>query len=176
MLPPLLYAAVFSILARDLTSFLQITRVTTSTIGAPYAEQFQSGPPHRLLLDLLSLSPLATMLAIAVVISIAFRGAAFPPEARRLAFLAAGFVVVHALVPSQNVRYVATADALLRVLVGAFLWSELRDRKWAVPALATGLLINALVEAKLFYTIFIAAQVYDPVTDNVLRALRMLPR
>jgi hypothetical protein len=36
-------------------------------------------------------------------------------------------------------------------------------------------MVNAAAELVLFHEIFIAAQVYDPVTDNLLRALKMLP-
>ena len=38
------------------------------------------------------------------------------------------------------------------------------------------LLLNAVSELALFHEIFIVGQVYDPVTDNLLRALKMLPR
>jgi hypothetical protein len=79
---------------------------------------------------------------------------------------------VHALLPSQNLRYIAPVDPLLRILAAAFLVGERESPKW-LPAM---LLINAVAELALFHQIFISGQVYDPVTDNLLRALKMLPR
>lgn len=175
-LPPFLYVATFCILARDVTSFFTIARITTSTIGAPYAIQFQSGPAHRLILDSIAIAPVVTLLAIAAMIAIALRRDAFSSEHRHLAILAAGIVVAHAFLPSQNIRYIVSADSLLRILVAAFVFIELREKKWFPALLISGLLINAVIELKLFYDVFIAGGVYDPVTDNVLRALRMLPR
>ena len=175
MLPPFLYAAMFCLLARDVTSFFRIARITTSTIGASYAEQFQSGPPHRLIIDSLAIAPLVTLLAMAAVVSIALRRSAFPAEHRHLAVLAAGIIAVHAAFPSQNIRYIVSADSLLRVLVAAFLFVELREKKWMPALIVSGLLINTVVELWLFYDVFITGQVYDPVTDSLLRALRMLP-
>jgi hypothetical protein len=35
---------------------------------------------------------------------------------------------------------------------------------------------NAAIELALFYAVFVAGGVYDPVTSELLRALRMLPR
>lgn len=176
LLPPFLYVATFAMLARDAGTFFQIARITTSTIGAPYAVQFQSGPPHRLILDSLAIAPIVTLLAIVAMVAIAMRREAFSAEHRHLAILAAGMIAVHAFLPSQNLRYIASADSLLRVLVAAFVLVELRGKKWMPAAIGAGLVINALVELKLFHQVFIAGQVYDPVTDNVLRALRMLPR
>src|SRR5207248_1113822 len=64
-LPPLLCFAVFCALARDVTSFFRVARITTSTMSMPYAAQYQSGPPHRLLVDFLLIAPLVTMAFIA---------------------------------------------------------------------------------------------------------------
>jgi hypothetical protein len=160
-MPPLLFFAVYCALARDTTSFFQIARIITSAMTAPYAEQYQSGPPHRLLIDLLAIAPVVT---IAAIVAIAARRT-------ELAVLAVGVIAVHALLPSQNVRYILAADPLLRILVAAWAVGAFRTR-----VLVSAMVINALIELKLFHTIFIAGGVYDPVTDAVLRALGMLPR
>lgn len=158
-LPPFLYYAGFCLLARDATTFFRIARLTTSTMGAPYAAQFQSGPPQRLLIDLMAVAPLVT---------IAFLAAAFAtrtPEQRRLLLLGGGILVAHSLLSSKNLRYVITADPLMRVLVATWL----PDRRWTILAL----LANAAVELAVFWTIFMRGGVYDPVTHELLRALRM---
>ena len=157
-LPPMLYVAVFCVLAGDATKFFQVARLTTSTMNAPYPAQFQSGPPHRLLIDFLAVAPLVT---------IAFLGAAFAarsPEQRQVLILAAGILVVHSLLSSKNLRYVIAADPFMRLLVASWM----PRRKWL-------LIVNAAVELFLFHTIFVTSNVYDPVTHELLRALRMLP-
>lgn len=171
-LPPFLFYAVFCALARDLTSFFRIARIITSAMTAPYAEQYQSGPPHRLLLDSLAIAPLVTIVALAAIVGIGLRRDAFAPPYRQLALLAAGILAVHAALPSQNLRYIVAADPLLRILGAAFLLHDARPGRWLGGALA----VNAAAELLLFHRVFIAGQVYDPVTDHVFRALQMLPR
>ena len=61
-------------------------------------------------------------------------------------------------------RYVVSADPFMRLTVAAAF-----PRKWLVA-------VNAAAELVLFYIIFVVNNVYDPVTDELLRALRMLPR
>jgi 4-amino-4-deoxy-L-arabinose transferase-like glycosyltransferase len=171
-LPPFLFFAVFCLLARDVTSFFRIAHIITSAMTAPYAAAYQSGPPQRLIIDSLAVAPIITMLAIAAIAIIALRRDAFTPAHRYLAVLVGGFIAVHAILPSQNLRYIVCADPLLRILVAAFIAIELRDRTRVVITL---LVINAAVELALFHRIFITGGVYDPVTQNLLRALRMVP-
>jgi 4-amino-4-deoxy-L-arabinose transferase-like glycosyltransferase len=154
LLPPFLDYAVFSALARDATAFFRVAQITTSTMNAPYAAQYQSGPPQRLLIDLMVVAPLVT---------IAFLIAAYVKRREPVLVLAAGILIVHSLISSKNLRYVISADPFMRLLVAnAF------PRKWFV-------IVNAAVELALFYAIFVVKDVYDPVTDQLLRALRMVP-
>jgi hypothetical protein len=113
LLPPALFFGVFCALARDTTSFFRIARIITSVMDAPYARQFQSGPPHRLLIDFLIVAPLVTM---------AFLAAALrrqDPERLQVVLLAAGILIAHSLLSSKNLRYALSADPLMRVLVAA---------------------------------------------------------
>ncbi len=112
------------------------------------------------------------MLFIAAAVMMVLRPATFPREQRLLALLAAGFLAVHAVIPSQNLRYIVSADPFVRLVVATFLVNELRDRP---RILLAALLVNTFVELKLFHEIFIAGGVYDPVSQNLLRALRMVP-
>lgn len=171
-LPPACFFAVFCLLARDVTSFFRITRIITGAMRAPYAEQYQSGPPHRLLIDSMAVAPLVTILFLAALVLFALRMGEWPREARLLSFLGAGMIAVHALLPSQNLRYIVCADPLVRLTVAAFLTFELRDRPRIAMALLT---VNAVIELHLFHRIFLTAAVYDPVTQELLHALKMLP-
>lgn len=171
-LPPACFFAVFCLLARDLGSFFRIAGIITSAMRAPYAEQYQSGPPHRLLIDSLAIAPVVTMLFLAAIVMFALRMKEWSREARLVAFLGGGMIAVHALLPSQNLRYIVCADPLVRLSVAAFLAFELRDRPRVTAVL---LLVNALIELGLFSRVFMTAAVYDPVTQELLRALKMLP-
>ncbi len=169
----------FCILAGDVTSFFEIARLTASTVNAVYPAQYQSGPPHRLLIDLMAVAPVVTIFAIAALVSVATaalsgRGAAegSGTHMRHLAALAFAMFALHAILPSQNLRYIAPVEPMLRIIAAAFLVTEFRDRRWLAGLLA----VNAVIEWMLFSTIFLRGQVYDPVTDHLLRALEMLPR
>jgi hypothetical protein len=83
---------------------------------------------------------------------------------------------VHALLPSKNLRYVIEADPLARLLLASLAWKEIRSRGLGWITAGAGLAINGAVELMLFMTVFVNHEVYDPVTDALLRALDMLPR
>ena len=166
-LPCFLYFAVFCLLAHDVTSFFKIAHLTTSTIGAEYPEQYQNGPPQRLLIDFLAVSPLVMLAAIAAFGRL--RNATL--NERHLLALVGGFFVVHALLSSKNLRYIVPADSLVRLVAATFALNELRDRRWVVALIA----INAAVELMLFRTLFFVGGIYDPVTEELLRVLKMLP-
>lgn len=167
-LPPFLYFAVYCLLARDVRSFFRIAHIITAVMGAPYAEQYQSGPPQRILIDLLAVAPIVTMIAIGALVAIAMRPDGATPGQRHLLVLAAGILLIHALLSSKNLRYLVPADPLLRLLAGSWI----AGRRWTIALVA----VNAIVELWLFCVIFLTGGVYDPVTDSLLRALHMLPR
>jgi 4-amino-4-deoxy-L-arabinose transferase-like glycosyltransferase len=166
-LPCFLYFAVFCLLAHDVTSFFRIAHLTTSTIGAEYPEQYQNGPPHRLLIDLLTVSPLVTLAAIAAFGRL--RNATM--NERHLLALVAGIFIVHGLLSSKNLRYIVPADSLVRIVAATFVCSELRDRRWIAALIA----INAAIELAIFRAVFLTGGVYDPVTSELMRTLKMLP-
>jgi hypothetical protein len=45
----------------DIGSFFRIAHIITSMINAPYAEELQSGTPHRIVIDILTIAPLVTI-------------------------------------------------------------------------------------------------------------------
>ena len=165
VLPPALFFVVFCVLARDVGSFFRIARTITSAMDAPYAAQLQNGPPQRVLIDFLAIAPIVTIAFIAT--------ACWIRPARRSSgqlctlLLAAGILVVHALLPSKNLRYLVAADPFMRLLVA----SRLPGTWWT----AVALVVNAGVELMIFHKVFVRWGVYDPTTNELLRALRMLP-
>ena len=167
-LPGFLYFAVFCALAHDVTSFFTIARLTTSTIHAEYPEQYQNGAFHRVFIDLMALSPLVMLLAIAAIGRL--RNAT--TNERHLMALLGGILVVHGILSSKNVRYIVEADSLARIVAAVFVVSEIRSRRWITLLIA----INAVIELAIFRAVFLIGNVYDPVTDELMRTLKMLPR
>jgi hypothetical protein len=143
---------------------------------AEYATQYQTGPPHRLIIDSMAIAPIVTMFAILAAGFIAFRFSQTGESDWNLLILLAGIAVAHALLPSKNLRYVIEADPLARLLVASFVWREIRARGLGWPTAVAAVAVNGAVELVLFVAVFVRGAVYDPVTDSVLRALGMLPR
>lgn len=176
VLPPLLYFSTFCLLSASLTKFFRVAWIITSAMGAPYASQYQSGPPHRILIDFLAIAPIVTVIAMVAAAFLVLQLAHREEGEWQLMILLAGIVAVHALLPSKNLRYLVEADPLFRLLAASFVWRQIQARGLGWPTTIAALVLNGAAELMLFITIFIRHGVYDPVTDTVLRALEMLPR
>jgi hypothetical protein len=150
-IPPFLYFFIFVILSGSPGDFFHILSTVAGASGAPYAAQYQAGPPHRILLDLFTLSPLITILAISAI------------RLDLLSEITILLMLVFAITPSKNVRYAIMIDPLLRILAAS---TRIRWFFFAAVAVA---------DLWLFCAVFIRAQIYDPVSDNLLRALRVIP-
>jgi branched-subunit amino acid transport protein len=129
-----------------------------------------------ILIDFLAIAPLVTLGTIVAAGILLLRRAERDGGEWHLAILLAGIVAVHALLPSKNLRYVIEADPLARLLLASLAWKEIRSRGLGWITAGAGLAINGAVELMLFMTVFVNHEVYDPVTDALLRALDMLPR
>ena len=169
--PPLAYVAGFSLLARSVADFFRIGRIVTSAMSAPYVLQYQAGPPHRLLVDLLVTAPLVSIVGGAGVVLVAL-GRERGRELRALALLVAMGILAFAVVPSKNLRFIVMADPLLRLLAAGVIASATRSAAIVMAVAAA----NASIELELFYAIFISRGVYDPVTQTLLEAVGALPR
>lgn len=170
VLPPLLHAAVTIALCGGLRAYLDVLNIVmtaASSINSSFAQQYSSGPFHRPLFDLVILSPLVMVLAIA--------GAARSRRDRALGALslfAAATLIVFGLLALKNVRYVIPVDPVARLLAASVL-ASLPRRPWLVLG-AIGVI--AATELQLFYELFELADIYDPVTDSLLRALGAIPQ
>jgi 4-amino-4-deoxy-L-arabinose transferase-like glycosyltransferase len=168
VLPPLLYALVTIVLSGGVKRYrelLHIVMTAASSANTPFAQQFSSGPFHRPLFDLVILSPIVIVLAVA--------GAARSGGDRALVALTAFAVVVlivFGLLPLKNVRYVIELDPVSRLLAASAI-ASLPRRPWMAIAVV-GLV--AATELQVFHEL-LAADLYDPVTDELLRALHAIP-
>ena len=170
VLPPLLHGAVTIVLCGGLRAYLgllTIVMTSASSINSSFALQYSSGPFHRPLFDLVILSPLVMVLAIA--------GAARSRRDRALdalSLFAAATLIVFGLLALKNVRYVIPVDPVARLLAASVLASFPR-RPWLLLG-AIGVI--AVTELRLFFELFEMANIYDPLTDSLLRALDAIPQ
>lgn len=170
VLPPLLHVAVTMALCGGLRAYLDLLNVlmtTASSTNSSFAQQYSSGPFHRPLFDLLILSPLVMVLAIA--------GAARSRRGRALdalSLFAAATLIVFGLLALKNVRYVIPVDPVARLLAASVL-ASLPRRPWLVLG-AIGVI--AATELRLFFELFEMANIYDPLTESLLRALDAIPQ
>jgi len=171
LVPPAAYFAGFSLLARSGADFFRLGRIVTSAMSAPYVMQYQAGPPHRLLVDMLVTAPLVSIVGGAAVVLVAL-GRERGKELRALALMVAAAVLVFAVVPSKNLRFIVMVDPLLRLLAAGMIASAAR----CGPVLTAVAAANASIELELFYAIFVSRGVYDPVTQTLLEAVGALPR
>lgn len=89
-----------------------VLRAGSKSHVTPYTKDQQQGAPHRLLVDLVMVSPVATLMGL------------FGDW--RLVTMAGLLLVAHAMAPVRNVRLVLAADLLLRAsAVSAFGWWSL---------------------------------------------------
>lgn len=173
VVPPALYFLGFAVLSRSLTDFFEIGQRAASTIGAPYALQYQAGPPHRIVFDFLLIAPVVTILAGAAI-TMVLLAVIEDRRARALTAFVVVAVVVFAFVPSRNLRYYAVLDPAVRVMAAMALTLIQRvPRHSTLAAVATA---NAVVEIELARRLFVEKGVYDPVTHTLLEALGGVPR
>lgn len=110
----------------------------------PYSRAYQRGAPHRLLVDLLLVSPIPLAIALHVPFG-------------RLHVIALLLVAAHALSPVRNIRTVLAADVLVRwIAIGWIVQHPI----WIAPSLAADLWIS-----------WQTRNVYDPTTQALAFAL-----
>lgn len=114
-----------------------------------YAKDHQVGAAHRLLVDLVMVSPLIVMVC-------AEAGPKVVPLLAALVWLLAA----HSLAPIRNLRFIVAGDILARVIAAFAI-----ERWWEVAALVA-------IDALIFWRI---RHIYDPVTQALATALGMVP-
>ncbi|WP_242352235.1 MULTISPECIES: glycosyltransferase family 39 protein [Anaeromyxobacter] len=175
LVPPLVYYAGYCLLTHSATQFFEMARVAVASLGSEYARQYQSGPPHRYLLDLLVLSPVPVLLAVgACAVIVSSRGPA-ERDARHLAAFAALALAAFALV-SKSVRFVAATDVLASLLAAWFVVSLAERTRAPLRRVAAVVAIVAASNLWIFDRVFVQGQVGDPTTYEILRALDAIPR
>jgi len=171
--PPVLFVLASVPLMGGASRLVQAAKVVLSFWPhAPYAQQYQGGPPHRALFDLFLLAPVACLLAAAAVTLVAHHGGRTERGAVIAAVGLGAILIVFSVLSSKNVRYVVAADPLIRILAAwVLVRGSLVPARWKAPTMAAMIALSAITELAIFQRVFVAAAVYDPVTESLLRAL-----
>lgn len=144
----------------------------TTAVKLPYAIATGDGPWHRYLFELTLVSPLVVLLALAML-------ARLDTTTRPQLFLAIFLVVTYAAMASirygMSLRFANLWDFPLRFLAASavfLLVENLRSRQW-IAFLAAFLVLTA-ADLRQYRRIFVAHNVYDPLTPELLKAVDML--
>jgi hypothetical protein len=159
-----------------------LVRTLRAVVGAnvanpgDYAVLYQSGPWQRSLVDLLLVSPLPLLLALLYAGAVVLSGEGGRKEWTVLAF--AGWVVlVHSFL-TKNLRYLVGLDLAVRLLAALGLAAAVRrlaDGRRRTALLLAALLPLAGADLTSHRFLFREKGIYDPVSHNLLLALRMVP-
>lgn len=158
--------------------FVGVVRVIfVENLGKPsaYVLNYSSGPWFRYLIDFLALSPLTLLLALF------FAGGWLAGRERRtendvLVYFSCYVLLVYAFL-QMNVRYVAFLDLPIRIMAVLFLLplAEKFRIKSRRLLLAGALLLLVCLDVRSFQKFFVANNIYDPVSANLLAVERIIP-
>lgn len=175
---PLLAMAAWVPAAGGIQPLVDIIRITVASPSTnPYAIQFGSGPWFRYLLDFLLLSPWVVLLAVA------FAGKSMSEwvqgrESRPLplyCLLVTVLLVAEYSMFTKNVRYLALLELPLCIMAVLMICALLERLRWPRASAGLAVALISLGGYLQFSRIFLEWGVYDTVTQNLLRALSIVP-
>lgn len=168
--PVALSYLVSTLLSGSWGAYVDILRAVESSASSAYVTSYMGGPPYRLVLDLLTLAPAVVLLAVASSGLLIDRGSS---RIRVIATCLVLSLVPFALIGAQVVRVVVVSDTLICMLAAWGVVAALRGCRWWLTVVVAGL--AAAINVAVFWTISVRGEVYDPVSDNLLRALGIIP-
>ena len=174
LLTPLPYYLGYCLLTRSLTQHFEMMRITYSALATDYNLQFQSGPLHRYLIDLVALSPLPMLLAIAGAAALPLLRGEDNDGPAQLAVLSGLSLLTFALV-SMNLRFVPAIESMLCLLAAWYLLRVTRPLRSRNAVLAVALGAVVISDLWIFERVFIERGVYDPSASEILKALDCIP-
>jgi hypothetical protein len=173
--PPLLWWLGLAALTRDPAMPLRTARLVAGAMASRYVVQYQSGPPQRLLVDFLFLSPLAVLLACAAVVLL-LRDVHASAHMRGLAAFVLIALAAFSLMASKNLRCVVMLDPFLRIAAAWLIVHPIEGRTARPASIVALVAANTAIDIELFHAVFIRGAVYDPVTRTLFAALGAVPR
>jgi 4-amino-4-deoxy-L-arabinose transferase-like glycosyltransferase len=175
---PLLAATLVAGLAAGGFGVAWQTLVTTVGQDAvnEYIVRYGGGPWFRYLVDYLLLSPCTTILYLAWL---GYLGARAGDEDRVVAWALVPILFLACLAPfSKSLRYVVALETPLRLGAVLFVQRLLTERAgpgWAAAGVALGVAVVAWLDLSTLHGVFVAGQLYDPASANLLAWRRFLP-
>ena len=167
-------AAILLIVSGGLTTLIQVFQANISkTYVTPYVIQTGDGPWFRYILDLIAMSPLVTLLALAALGRLSFREAI----SRYFAlFFTVTYLLMSNLHYGISLRYTAMWDLPLRWLAFteiAFIAVRVvpRYRTIFIPAVVA---IVCAVDLSHYCLFFVQNGTYDPTATEILRQLNIV--
>jgi len=163
------------------SSAFDLIRLARIVLASPsqnlYAQNFQSGPWQRYVIDFFLLSPFITMLAIGYVAAVVFQRRTDQASRGLALYVLVTFLTYNLF--TKNIRYLAflegpvilCAVAMLQGLLGGAFRNERRRQVAFVLCVSTIAVLN-LVE---FHQVFVERRLYDPVSQHLLQIHKMVP-
>jgi hypothetical protein len=170
---PLLGVVILILLAGGVENLFTSYRLLIAKASSYYYSAMTGdGPWYRYLIDLLLVSPLVTLLALASVVQMK---RTMKPELFLFVFIAASYLVMCNVRYGMNLRYANMWDMPLRFLaisqIGAL---AQHARRHALLFTSTAVAIIAALELRQYYILAVNYPLYELVTYHLLRALQIL--
>jgi 4-amino-4-deoxy-L-arabinose transferase-like glycosyltransferase len=137
-----------------------------------YAIATGDGPWHRYIIDLLLVSPVIVLLAIAAVFQLNLTK---KPELFLTLFIAASYLVMCNLKYGMNLRYASMWDIPLRILAFSTIYSlSAQFVRYRTVVLALAICLICALELRQYSLLFVDYPLYELVSEGLLRALHIL--
>jgi 4-amino-4-deoxy-L-arabinose transferase-like glycosyltransferase len=173
LLGPLLGVVVLVFLAGGIDVFVQSYQLSVGkNFQLPYAILTGDGPWYRYLVDLLLVSPIVLLLALATIFRL---NRAMRPELFMSVFIAASYLVMCNVKYGMNLRYANMWDMPLRFLafsqiVALASWIKL----YRAAVIAAAVIFLAAIEFHQYIVLAVRYPLYELVTYDLLLALKIL--
>jgi len=166
--------AMLVIASGGLATLIQVFQANISkTYATPYVIQTGDGPWFRYILDLIAMSPLVTLLALAALGRLNFQEAI----SRYLAlFLAVTYLLMSNLRYGISLRYTAIWDLPLRYLAftQVVLMAVSVPPRYRTIFIPVAIAIVCTVDLSHYYFFFVQNGTYDPTATEILRQLNIV--
>ena len=170
---PLLGVVVLVFLAGGLGNLIETYRLlVTKAAQSPYSILTGDGPWYRYLVDLLLVSPLILLLALATIFRI---NRTMKPELYLAIFIAASYLVMCNVKYGMNLRYANMWDTPLRFLAVSSLVALVAPlSRYRNLVLGLAVALVALIELRQYLILAVQYPLYELVTHDLLQALHIL--
>ena len=173
ILGPLLGVVILIVLAGGIDIFIQSYQLSVGkNFELHYAILTGDGPWYRYLVDLMLVSPIVLILAIASVFRL---NRAMKPELFFSIFIAASYLVMCNVKYGMNLRYANMWDLPLRFLAfSQIVWLASLVKRFQVAIVAAAIVLLAAIEFHQYIVLAMRYPLYELITHDLLEALKIL--